>query len=141
MRRHRINSRKSLIVPNVIPGASHRGDPGGRSGPNPDDDRQRVLVVDPDPTVRERMRRAIERADGTVTEAASLAEAQALLHDRFDSLIVDHQLPDGDGLDLAASVWATTPEAHIVVCSDGRADLRPGWVVHVPRSNPQTAVG
>src|SRR5207248_822974 len=71
----------------------------------------------------------------------SLAEAQALLDDRFDSVIVDHQLPDGDGLDLVASVWATTPEAHIVVCSDGRADLRPGWVVHVPRSHVQTAVG
>src|SRR4051794_27518125 len=104
MRRHRINGRKSLIVPNVIPGASHGGDP-GRLGPVHDDDRQRVLVVDPDPTVREPMRRAIERAGGTVTEAASLAEAQALLDDRFDSVIVDHQLPDGDGLDLVASVW------------------------------------
>src|SRR5437764_11814003 len=99
MRRHRINWRKSLIVRNVIPGASHGGDPDGCSGPVPDDDRQRVLVVDPDPTVREPMRRAIERAGGTVTEAASLAEAQALLDDRFDSVIVDHQLPDGDGLD------------------------------------------
>ena len=82
-------------------------------------------MVDPDPTVREPMRRAIERAGGTVTEAASLAEAEALLDDRFDGVIVDHKLPDGDGFDLLASVYARTPGAHVVVSSDMNGDLGP----------------
>src|SRR5947208_6190525 len=123
MRRHRTHWRKSVLMPNVMAGVSDGGDLGGRSGPVPDDDQQRVLVVGPDPTVREPMRRAIERAGGTVTEAASLAEAETLLNERFDGVIVDHQLPDGESLDLVASVCATKPDVRVVVCSDMDADL------------------
>jgi len=63
------------------------------------------------------------------------------LDQRFDGIILDRRLPDGDGLDLLWSVCARIPDAHVVVCSDDREDCRPAWVAHVPKADTDTVVG
>jgi len=65
-----------------------------------------ILIVDDDGALRETLAEQLE-VDGEFTahEAASLAEAEARLaapEARFDALILDVTLPDGDGRDLCA---------------------------------------
>ena len=101
---------------------------------------RRVLVVDHDPSARDPIRRAIERDGGTVSEAESVAEAEALLDGQFDGVIVDSRLPDGDAIDLARTVARKTPTAQLVVWNDVD-DHAPAWVAHVPKADMETAVG
>jgi DNA-binding response OmpR family regulator len=63
-----------------------------------------ILIVDDDRTLRETLAEQLE-IDGefTASEAASLAEAESRLTNkdsRFDAIILDVSLPDGDGRDL-----------------------------------------
>jgi DNA-binding response OmpR family regulator len=63
-----------------------------------------ILIVDDDRVLRETLAEQLE-VDGefTATEAATLAEAEGKLaakDSRFDALILDVGLPDGDGRDL-----------------------------------------
>jgi DNA-binding response OmpR family regulator len=65
-----------------------------------------ILIVDDDGTLRETLAEQLE-VDGefTASEAATLAEAEAKLsaaEARFDAVILDVTLPDGDGRDLCA---------------------------------------
>ena len=65
-----------------------------------------ILIVDDDGALRETLAEQLE-VDGEFTahEAASLTEAEARLaapEARFDALILDVTLPDGDGRDLCA---------------------------------------
>ena len=69
-------------------------------------DHRPILIVDDDGALRETLAEQLE-VDGEFTahEAASLAEAEARLaapEARFDALILDVTLPDGDGRDLCA---------------------------------------
>jgi putative two-component system response regulator len=57
-----------------------------------------VLIVDPDPALRQSLRELLESAGHRVTEAASGAAAhQALAADRPDLLVIESDLPDGRG--------------------------------------------
>jgi len=63
----------------------------------------RMLIVDDDDVDRERVIRCLRRFPGVIdlTEAASLAEASAALQtNRFDTIIIDGRLGDGEGLDV-----------------------------------------
>jgi signal transduction histidine kinase/DNA-binding response OmpR family regulator len=59
-----------------------------------------VLVVDDDAAVRPLLADTLRRAGFTVREAATAAEAQARLAGPLDLLVVDAQLPDGDGREI-----------------------------------------
>ncbi len=64
-----------------------------------------ILVIDDDAELRATLRRPLIGEGYTVSEAGSAAEAQRLACDpkkRFDLLILDLRLPDGDGRDLCA---------------------------------------
>ena len=67
-----------------------------------------ILIVDDDQSLREELAAQLQ-VDGefTADEAASVSEAEAKLQrheQRFDALILDVGLPDGDGRDLCANL-------------------------------------
>lgn len=100
----------------------------------------RVLVVDDDPTARRLLRLSLELEGAEVTEAASLEEATAELTHRFDGVVLDRRLPDGDGLDLVPVLAERHPQASIVVCSNVEDHAEPWFVVHVPKIDMESVV-
>ena len=87
----------------------------------------RVLVVDDHPAVREGMQSMLERESGIVVvgTAATAGEAHemwpALERTPVDVVLVDHHLPDEDGLSLC--LWLTTrAKAPAVVIAAATAD-------------------
>lgn len=70
----------------------------------------RVLVVDDEPFVVASLRRALSQHH--VTTASSAAEARRLLADgaRFDVVLCDLMMPNGNGMELEAELAAIDPE-------------------------------
>lgn len=88
-----------------------------------------VLIVDDDRTLREELVNQLQQ-DGefVASEASSLAEASALVAAqgaRFDALILDVGLPDGDGRDLCADLRRQGQRMPIIMLtgSDNEADV------------------
>ena len=96
----------------------------------------RTLVLEDDPRLRSLVVRTLTRAGLTCDEASTLEEGEELvdLH-RYDLLVLDRRLPDGDGLDLcrrarkrgfANSVLVLTarddPESTVEGLSEGADD-------------------
>ncbi len=67
---------------------------------------KRVLVADDNQTTRETIAQQIEGWEMRVQTAASGAEAIAHLHQlsQYDLVILDHQMPGGNGFDIAAQI-------------------------------------
>ena len=88
-----------------------------------------VLIVDDDRVLREELVNQLQH-DGefSAAEASSLAEASALVTApgaRFDALILDVGLPDGDGRDLCADLRRQGQRMPIIMLtgSDDEADV------------------
>jgi DNA-binding response OmpR family regulator len=88
-----------------------------------------ILIVDDDSQLRETLAEQLE-VDGefSVTEAASIAEAEAKIagpDSRFDALILDVSLPDGDGRDLCQQLRRRGLKMPIIMLtgSDEEADV------------------
>lgn len=63
---------------------------------------QSVLVVDDEPTIQELLQIVLEEDDFRVESAGTLEDAMAkLVTGSFDVVIVDKNLPDGNGLEIA----------------------------------------
>jgi phosphoserine phosphatase RsbU/P len=92
--------------------ASLIGEP--RRGASPDAARG-ILIVDDDPALR----RAIERVLGSLREtwtAEGAEEALALVSGRrFEVVLVDIQLPDGDGYALCQQIRKLSPETDVIL--------------------------
>jgi diguanylate cyclase (GGDEF)-like protein len=94
-----------------------------------------VLVVDDNEGARRLVRMGLELEGVTVVEADTVARARQYLHRRMVGVVLDRELPDGDGLDLLPDIGATCPDAAVVVNStldDGR---EPAWVVKVDKGD------
>ena len=86
-------------------------------------DRNRVLVVDDDAHVRRLLGAILARGQVTVVEAASGADAMALLgRDEFDVVLVDIMLPDHSGLDIVRWAKGAEIDTEFVVLT-GHADV------------------
>lgn len=82
-----------------------------------------VLIVDDDPTVLDATARIVEGWGASVRRAGSLAKARAMLGSNLpDRLLVDHNLPDGVGSDLARSWQAATGRRAVVITGEALAD-------------------
>lgn len=76
----------------------------------------RILVVDDEAPMRELLRIILEAEGYSVTEAGSLSEAYAQLdRGRFDLVVCDIYLPDGNGLELIRSARKKNQETPFVV--------------------------
>lgn len=76
-----------------------------------------VLIVEDDARFRESFERAIALADDLTLlgSAADLASGMKLLQQRPDVLLVDLQLPDGNGIDLIREVSRSHPTCDVMV--------------------------
>jgi CheY-like chemotaxis protein len=76
----------------------------------------RVLVVDDHELNLKLLQRVLELGGHDVVAAGSLADAEAAIAEQLPALIVlDLQLPDGDGLDLARRLKAHPETAGCVI--------------------------
>lgn len=67
--------------------------------------RQRILIVDDEPDIRELLDITLGRMKLDTRSAKNLAEAQALLAgEAFDLCLTDMRLPDGTGLELVQHI-------------------------------------
>jgi CheY-like chemotaxis protein len=90
--------------------------------------RTRILIVEDDAVLRKHLARLFLREGYAVSTAACRAEATGhLAQAPFDVLLLDLQLPDGNGLDLLANLATDRrPELAVVMsafCGDDN-DLR-----------------
>lgn len=73
----------------------------------------RILLVEDEPEMVSALRAALRRHDMVVDHAGSLLEAEGFVAvDGYDAVLLDRQLPDGDGLTLVPKLRAagnTTP--------------------------------
>jgi len=76
-----------------------------------------VLVVEDDETTRRVIRLALELEGVTVIDAENLARARTHLRPDLRGIVLDRELPDGDGLSLLPDVAAACPLASIVIHS------------------------
>jgi DNA-binding NarL/FixJ family response regulator len=85
---------------------------------------RRILIVDDHAGFRASARRMLEAGGfevaGEAADAASARNAVAELAP--DALLLDVQLPDGDGIALAAELAANGKAPEIVLCSSRGAD-------------------
>jgi two-component system response regulator PilR (NtrC family) len=76
----------------------------------------RALIVDDEPDIRELLAITLGRMQIAVTAAADYAEAvQALDEQRFDLVLTDMRLPDGNGLDLVEWLGENRPGVPVAV--------------------------
>jgi two-component system, cell cycle response regulator DivK len=76
----------------------------------------RVLVVDDHELNLKLLQRVLELGGHEVVGASSIADAEAVIAEQLPALIVlDVQLPDGDGLDLARRLKARPETAACVI--------------------------
>jgi DNA-binding NtrC family response regulator len=86
-------------------------------------DRIRALVVDDDDDVRSLLTGVLTRAQMTVVEAASGADAMTVLgRDEFDVVCVDVMLPDHSGLDILRWARGAEIDTEFIVLT-GHADV------------------
>lgn len=94
-----------------------------------------VLVVEDDPGARRLLRMGLELEGVTPIEAGTVAEGRHGLRPDLHGVVLDRELPDGDGLDLLAEIGATCPEAAIVINSNVDDGREPGWVAKVAKGD------
>src|SRR5439155_15609747 len=95
---------------------------GGNNGPVTAGRRPVILVVDADGRARQAMRAGLENAGVDVVEAASAAEAEAVLGEETSGVVLDPRLPDADGLTFAGEVRRRLPGIRVVLYGPGKDD-------------------
>ncbi len=94
-----------------------------------------ILVVDDDESARRLVRMGLELEGAAVVEADTLARARHYLNRRTRGVVLDRELPDGDGLELLADIGATCPDVPVVVNSTLDDRREPAWVVKVDKGD------
>ena len=85
----------------------------------------RVLIVDDHEVLASTLAMALGAEEGldVVATAGSLSAAQAVLNERrADVLLLDHRLPDGDGIAAIPRLQELAPDARIIVLTASTSD-------------------
>ncbi|MBX7055493.1 MAG: sigma-54 dependent transcriptional regulator [Pyrinomonadaceae bacterium] len=76
----------------------------------------RILIIDDEPNMRRILTLILQEDGHTVAEAAGVTSAlEMLAADRFDLVISDKKMPDGDGFDVLAYCRETEPSLPVVI--------------------------
>jgi DNA-binding response OmpR family regulator len=79
-----------------------------------------ILIIDDDVSLREGLRRTLQKAGYTVVEAGSgLQGVQSLTTTSIDLVLLDVFMPDKDGLDTIKELRAAKPDVRVIVMSGG----------------------
>lgn len=79
----------------------------------------RILIVAPQPRLHDSIAQALTSRRHRCTCVAKLDEARsALARARYDLIILNTSLPDGDGLELAPMVQKTSPSTKTIIVTD-----------------------
>ncbi len=84
-------------------------------------DTSRLLIVEDDDPTREMIRQIFEHAICTVISATTLDEGLAALEPPPDFLVMDLNLPHGDGIEVLQQIRRSGLPIRVAVCT-GRAD-------------------
>ena len=68
-----------------------------------------ILIVEDDPNIRDPLKDYLEKNGFRVAAVSLLSDAREQLKSKFDCLILDWNLPDGEGIELAKSLRAGLP--------------------------------
>lgn len=83
----------------------------------------RILLVEDEPEMVSALRSALKRHDMVADHAGSLADAEEFLRsDLYDVILLDRQLPDGDGLSLIPKLRARNNDTPVLALT-ARGDL------------------
>ena len=75
-----------------------------------------ILLIDDEDSIRFGFSRYLSKAGYSVQEASSLAAAQkTLLSQRFDAVLLDLNLPEGNSIDWISELRENYPDLSIVV--------------------------
>ena len=100
--------------------------------PTPTTKPQSILVVDDEPEICQSVQRCLVASGHKVKCASSGNEACRLLEThRFDVVITDILMPDGDGLDLMDACKKVVPTPRIVAISGGGKWMDGGFCLRV----------
>ena len=106
-----------------------------------------LLIVDDDEPFRNRLARAMEERDFSVTTVASVAEGQSIARrDRPDYAVLDLRLSDGSGLEVVEDLRNFAPAARIIVLTGygniatAVAAVKAGAVDYLPKPADADAV-
>ncbi|CAI8964379.1 Response regulator protein PilR [Pseudomonas sp. IT-347P] len=78
--------------------------------------RQKILIVDDEPDIRELLEITLGRMKLDTYSARNLAEARTLLNrEHFDLCLTDMRLPDGTGLDLVQHIQQRYPQLPVAM--------------------------
>ncbi len=94
-----------------------------------------VLVVDDNESARRLVRMGLELEGVTVVEAESLKRARHFLHKQMAGIVLDRELPDGDGLQLLPDIATNCPDVNVVVNSSLEDGREPAWVIKVAKGD------
>lgn len=86
----------------------------------------KILLVEDDLEMAEALRTALSRHDFVLAAVADLAMArEAIAIERYDVVLIDRQLPDGDGSNLLAEIRQTAnPPRSIIISAMGSTQDR-----------------
>jgi DNA-binding NtrC family response regulator len=85
--------------------------------------KQSILIVDDEQAIRLGLSRYLTKVGYIVREAASLSEARdAIVSQRLDAVILDHKLPDGNGIDWISDLRADHHDMAIIIIT-GAGDV------------------
>lgn len=84
--------------------------------------RHPIILVEDDANVSLMLSRQLERAGYEVRAAATIATARRLLQTPWDLILLDRNLPDGDGIELCREIRAADPHAYIVMLTANSSD-------------------
>ena len=86
----------------------------------------KILVIEDDPTVRLLVKKALEHHGGTISEAATAKDGEAkALERRFDMIILDLRLPDGNGHDICEKIREKGVKTPVLILSaDHETDVK-----------------
>lgn len=106
---------------------------------------KKLLIVDDDDVMRQKIKRLLKDAPYAITEAASGKEAEVCTSaGPFDCILVDYRLDDIDGIELISKINATNAEPCPIIMITGMGDeklaveaMRRGAYDYIKKDNLQ----